>query len=167
MYKDLYEKEIEKISEILEKENIHIIEISANFKKYIYNVSNEKNICTNLILTLDKNPKYMRLIDLEKIENYIKLNPLRPENFSLKYYEYNDDDDFSTENVDFDIFKYDLKDPSVSIKINYETSKNYEDFNIIVKKNENFYSKNFITYVNNIIEDLENEFNVNLSNEKI
>lgn len=166
MYKNFYEKEIKEISKILEKENIHIIETWTNFQKYIYNTSDEKNICTDLVLTLDQNPKYMRLIDLEKIENYIKLNPLRPENFSLKYYEYNDDDDFSTENVDFDIFKYDLKDPSVSIKINYETSKNYEDFNIIVKKNENFYSKNFITYVNNIIEDLENEFDVDLSSEK-
>lgn len=162
MYKDFYEKEIEKISEILEKENIHIIETWTNFQKYIYSTSNEINICTDLVLTLDQNPKYMKVIDLEKIKNYMKSNSLRPEFLSLQY----NGNALLTEKIDFNFYEYDQGNPLVTIRTEYKKTEDYYDFAIEIDKDNAPYSKNIMIYVNNILEDLENEFNVDLSSEK-
>lgn len=165
MYKDLYEKEIEKISEILEKENIHIIETWTNFQKYIYDLSNEKNICTDLVLTLDKNPKHMKIITLEKIKDYMKSSLLMPEFFSLQYNEYADDD-LVKEKIDFEFYEYDQGNPLISIRAEYKETEDYEGFGIKIDTDNAPYSKDIMIYVNNILEDLENEFDVNLSSEK-
>lgn len=162
MYKDFYEKEIQNISKILEKENIHIIEIWTNFQKYIYSTSNEINICTDLVLTLDQNPKYMKVIDLEKIKNYMKSNPLRPEFLSLQY----NSNALLTEKIDFNFYEYDQGNPLVSIRTEYKKTEDYDDFAIEIDKDNAPYSKNIMIYVNNILEDLENEFKVDLSSEK-
>ena len=162
MYKDLYEKEIEKISEILEKGNIHIIETWTNFQKYIYSTSNEINICTDLVLTLDQNPKNMKVIDLEKIKNYMKSNSLRPEFLSLQY----NGNALLTEKIDFNFYEYDQGNPLVTIRTEYKKTEDYYDFAIEIDKDNAPYSKNIMIYVNNILEDLENEFDVNLSSEK-
>lgn len=164
MYKDFYTKkiEIQKISEILEKENIHIIETWANFEKYIYDISDERNICTDLVLTLDKNPKYMKVITLEKIEDYMKFNPFRPQFFSLQY----KDNGFLKGNIDFNIYEYEQGNPLISIKTEYKKTKDYNDFDIEIDTDNAPYSKDIMIYINNTLEDLENEFNIDLSSEK-
>lgn len=165
MYKYLYEKEIEKISEILEKENIHIIETWTNFQKYIYDLSNEKNICTDLVLTLDKNPKHMKIITLEEIKDYMKSSLLTPEFFSLQYNEYADDD-LVKEKIDFEFYEYDQGNPLISIRAEYKKKEDYEGFGIKIDTDNAPYTKDIMIYVNNILEDLENEFDVDLSSEK-
>lgn len=164
MYKDFYTKEIEieKISKMLEEENIHIIETWANFEKYIYDVSDERNVCTDLVLTLDQNPKHMKVITLEKIEDYIKLNPFRPEFFSLQY----KNSKRITEKIDFNIYEYEQGNPLISIRAEYKKTVDSDDFGIEIDTDNAPYSKNIMIYVNNILEDLENEFNVDLSSEK-
>lgn len=162
MYKTFYDDQIKKISKILEEENIHIIETWANYEKYIYNVSDERNICTDLVLTLDQNPKYMKVLTLEKIEDYIKFNPFRPEFFSLQY----KDDNLLTEQIDFDIYEYDPKGAIVSMRIEYKKTEDYEDFDIEINKDNTPYLKSMMIYVNNAIKNLENEFNIDLSSEK-
>lgn len=164
MYKDFYTKkiEIEKISKMLEEENIHIIETWANFGKYIYDISDERNICTDLVLTLDQNPKYMKIITLEKIEDYIKLNPFRPQFFSLQYKE----NGFLKGNIDFDIYEYDQGNPLISIRTEYKKTKDHDDFDIEIDTDNAPYPKDIMIYVNNTLEDLENEFDVDLSSEK-
>lgn len=162
MYKDFYEKEIQKISETLEKENIHIIETWTNFQKYIYDISDQRNICTDLILTLDNNPKYMKIIDIEKIENYMKFNPFKPEFFSLQYKE----NGFVKENIDFNFYEYDTGNPLISTRVEYKKTKDYEDFDIEIDKDNAPYSKPFMLYINAIITNLEDEFDVDLSSEK-
>lgn len=165
MYKDLYKKEIEKISEILEKENIHIIETWTNFQKYIYDLSNEKNICTDLVLTLDKNPKHMKIITLKKIKDYMKSSLLMPEFFSLQYNEYTDDD-LVKEKIDFEFYEYDQGNPLISIRAEYKKAEDYEGFGIKIDTDNAPYTKDIMIYVNNILESLENEFDVDLSSEK-
>ena len=164
MYKDFYTKEIEieKISKMLEEENIHIIETWANFEKYIYDVSDERNVCTDLVLTLDQNPKHMKVITLEKIEDYIKFNPFRPEFFSLQY----KNGKRITEKIDFNIYEYEQGNPLISIRAEYKKTVDNDDFGIEIDTDNAPYSKNIMIYVNNILEDLENEFNVDLSSEK-
>lgn len=162
MYKDFYEKELKEISKMLEEENIHIVEIWTNFQKYIYNISDERNLCTDLVLTLDQNPKYMKVITLEKIEDYMKFSPLKPGFFSLQY----KDDNRITEQIDFDFYEYDPGNSLVAIRTAYKKTEDYENFDIEIDKDNAPYSKAIMIYVNNILEDLENEFNVDLSNEK-
>lgn len=162
MYKNFYKKEIEKISKILEQDDIHIIETWANFQRYIYDVSNERNICTDLVLLLDKNPKHMKVMNLEKIENCMKYSPLMPEYFSLEFKE----DGFIKENIDFSFYQYDQENPLISIRVEYKNAKDYDDFDIEIDKDNAPYSKAVMTYANNIIDDLDNEFNVDLSSEK-
>lgn len=162
MYKDFYKNEIEKISEILAKDDIHIINVWTNFQKYIYDMSDQRNICTDLIITLDKNPKYMKMIDIEKIKNYIAFNPIRPEFFSLQY----KNNGYVKENIDFNFDEYEPGDALISMRIEYKKTKDYDDFDIEIDKDNGPYSKTFMLHVNNIITDLENEFNVDLSSEK-
>lgn len=165
MYKDFYEKEIQKISKILERENIYIVETWTHFEKNIYSISDERNVCTDLVLTLDQNPKYMKVIDLEEIENCMKSNPIKPSFFSLQYKEYKDDG-LLKECIDFNFYEHDPENPLVSMKVKYKKTGDYDDLNIEIDKDNAPYSKNIMTYVNNKIEDLENEFNVDLSSEK-
>lgn len=162
MYKDFYKKEIEKISEILAKDNIHIVKVWSNFQKYIYGVSDERNICTDLILVLDKSPKSMKVITSEEITRYMQFNPNRPEFFSLQSRDYGTIND----TINFNFYKYDPRRVAVSIKIEYAKENDYENFNIEVDKGKPTHSEHIMTYVNNKIEDLENEFNVDLSSEK-
>lgn len=162
MYKDFYEKELKEISKMLEEENIHIVEIWANFQKYIYDISDERNLCTDLVLTLDQNPKYMKVITLEKIEDYMKFSPLKPGFFSLQY----KDDNRITEQIDFDFYEYDPGNSLVAIRTAYKKTEDYENFDMEIDKDNAPYSKAIMIYVNNILEDLENEFNVDLSSEK-
>lgn len=165
MYKDFYEKEIKEISKILEKENIHIIETWTNFQKYIYNTSDEKNICTDLVLTLDQNPKYMKVVTLEEIKDYMKSSLLMPEFFSLQYNEYADDN-LVTKKIDFEFYEYDQGNPLISIRAEYKKAEDYEGFGIKIDTDNTPYTKDIMIYVNNILEDLENEFDVDLSSEK-
>lgn len=162
MYKDFYEKEIKEISKMLEEENIHIVEIWTNFQKYIYDISDERNLCTDLVLTLDQNPKYMKVITLEKIEDYMKFSPLKPGFFSLQY----KDDNRITEQIDFDFYEYDPGNSLVAIRTAYKKTEDYENFDMEIDKDNAPYSKAIMIYVNNILEDLENEFDVDLSSEK-
>lgn len=162
MYKDFYEKEIKEISKMLEEENIHIVEIWTNFQKYIYDIPDERNLCTDLVLTLDQNPKYMKVITLEKIEDYMKFSPLKPGFFSLQY----KDDNRITEQIDFDFYEYDPGNSLVAIRTAYKKTEDYENFDMEIDKDNAPYSKAIMIYVNNILEDLENEFNVDLSSEK-
>lgn len=165
MYKDFYEKEIEKIAEILAKDDIHIIEVWTNFQKYIYDISDERNICTDLVLTLDKNPKYMKMIDLEKIENCIKFNPFAPESFSLIYNKHKNHA-LLTEPVDFNFYEYNPGSPLISMRVEYKKTKDYEDFDIEIDKNDGPYSEPMMVYINDSIKKLEDEFDIDLLSEK-
>lgn len=162
MYKDFYENEIKKISKILAKDNIHIIKIWTNFQKYIYDVSDERNICTDLVLILDKNPKFMKVITLEKIKNYMEFNPKKPECFSLQSQGYENMNDAIT----YDFYKYDSKGADISIRIEYAKENDYEDFDIEIDKGNPLHDTPIMIYTNDKITDLENEFNVDLSSEK-
>lgn len=162
MYKDFYKKEIEKISEILARDDIHIIKVWTGFQKYIYDVSDERNICTDLVLVLDKSPKSMKVITSEEITRYMQFSLNRPEHFSLQSRDYGTMDD----TINYNFYKYDPKGAAVSIKIEYAKENDCEDFNIEVDKGNPIQSEPIMTYVNNKIEDLENEFNVDLSSEK-
>lgn len=165
MYKNFYETEIKKISKILEEENIHIVEKQLDFKKYIYSEFNAVTVCKNLILTLDKNPKCMTLINLEKIKKCIEYNYNKPEHFSLKS-DFFTEDGLVSEKIDYDLFRLHPNQVIITIDTEYKKSEYCENFNVDITKHKKFYSNLVMSSVNNILGNLEREFGIDLSDKK-
>lgn len=165
MYKDYYKKEIEEISKILEKDNIHITEIQTKFKTYIYDEFNPIIICTDLILTLNKNPKYITLMNLEEIETYIKYNLNKPGFFSLRA-DFFTDDGIITEKIDYNLFDYKSNHAIITIDTDYKKSEYWEKINIEITKQEQSYFKPIMINANNVLKNLEKEFKTDLSDKK-
>lgn len=165
MYKDFYEKEIQKISKILEEENIHIVEKQIDFKKYIYDEFHDVSVCKNLILTLDKNPKCITSTNLKKIKNCITYNYNKPEHFSLKS-DFFTENDLVSEKIDYKLFHLYPNQVIITIDTEYKKSEYNEHFNVKITKHKKNYSKPVMSLLNNILGKLEREFNTDLSDKK-